>query len=242
VQALRLLAGRRLGHDLTHVDALRRLEQHGGVDAAIDALVRETETARLERARHAGGPAALVTAAPLQPPAGRAVAGDAGVQAAEGSIASTAPSRRREGVRRTAAVAGTASALIVAAAGFGRVWSAIHEGHGARWTFAIACIALALAASMAVAALGPRREGSTPRLELIALALTVAAAAVVSYVEWCALPSPLGLERMLDGPALSVSVAAVAAAAATAALAAIGPVRAPVRGGSRTRGRSGRRR
>jgi len=204
IDALRLLARRRLARPLDRVEAAERIERHGGVDTALDALAAELR-------------ASGVTRAPL--PARHR---EHGTRSGESSAA-PAHHPRRDPAARIAHVLRAASAvplLLIALAGLARVSAAAAAHHGARWSFVIGMIALA--ATAFVLSGGAIRSATTlraPAAGMASLALIAVVASLVHRIEDCALRSPLGLEVILREPALHILVAVAGGLTAAAALA-----------------------
>jgi hypothetical protein len=223
VRALRLLAERRIGRPLSHVDATELVRRHGGVDVAIDTLVTA------ERARER----ALATAAHRAialPAAARGVT----VPAARESPPSPRLTRIPSRIGRIALVAGAVGAALVGVSALGRVVVAARAGHGALATLILGS-ALLVAAVIATGALR-RAPGRAPWREGVALAMTAVGALAVDAIDQCALTAPLGLGILLVQPVLAGAIAAVAGAIALSAATSFSDreSRAPARAGSRT--------
>ena len=226
VRALRLIAERRVGRRLTHVAAMDLLERHGGVDAAIDAMVAE-----------------------LAPRPSRPIAPHGSLSAADTVVATAAPSqtaavtvapasrlsRRLGGTRRTALAVGSVTALPVAIAALAHVVSAANAGHGARSTLVLGTSLLVAAILAGVGAIR-RGRGRRPHREATALAFAALGAAVAGAGELCALAAPFGLERLLDYRVVAGAIALTSGAIALSAAMSFSDreSRAPARAGSRT--------
>ena len=224
MRALRLLAERRLGRRLTHMDAADLLARYGGVDVAIDTMVAELERSRALAARAVETVRVPTAAADVvaRPPRAETAA---------------LPTRTRTAsrLRRVALIAGATGALVVAAGALGQVVVAASAGHGAR-ELLIPGAALLAAGLVAATAASRRSPAMRPWREVVALALSAVAAAGVGAVGQCALRPPLGLGILLVEPALAGAIATVAGAIALSAAVSFSGrgSRGPARAGSRT--------